>query len=91
MGPETIELILKIQVYICTCTQAQGNNMSGIFSYNLMQMWAWWRHQMETFSALLASCAENSPVTGEFPAKRPVTRSFDGFFVLPLNELLSKH
>ena len=24
----------------------------------------WWRHQMETFSALLALCAENSPVTG---------------------------
>ena len=25
----------------------------------------WWRHQMETFSALLAICAGNSPVTGE--------------------------
>ena len=32
---------------------------------------------METFYALLALCAENSPVTGEFPAQRPVTRSFD--------------
>ena len=37
----------------------------------------WWRHEMETFSALLALCAGNSPVTGEFPAQRPVTRSFD--------------
>ena len=27
---------------------------------------AWWHHQMETFSALLALCAGNSPVTGEF-------------------------
>ena len=27
----------------------------------------WWHHQMETVSALLALCAENSPVTGEFP------------------------
>ena len=27
---------------------------------------SWWRHQMETFSALLALCAGNSPVTGEF-------------------------
>ena len=36
----------------------------------------WWRHQMETFSALLASFARNSPVPGEFPAQRPVTRSF---------------
>ena len=26
---------------------------------------AWWRHQMETFSALLAFCAGNLPVTGE--------------------------
>ena len=39
----------------------------------------WWRHQMETFSALLAICAGNSPVTGEFPAQRPVTQSF--FFI----------
>ena len=37
----------------------------------------WWRHQMETFSALLAICAGNSPVIGEFPSQRPVTRSFD--------------
>ena len=36
----------------------------------------WWRHQMETFSALLAICVGNSPVTGEFPSQRPVTRSW---------------
>ena len=36
----------------------------------------WWRHQMETFSALLTLCVENSPVTGEFPSQRPMTRSF---------------
>ena len=41
--------------------------------------WAWWRHQMEAFSALLALCAGNSPVPGEFPSQRPVTRSFDIF------------
>ena len=52
---------------------------------------AWWRHQMETFSALLALCAGNSPVTGEFPTQRPVTRSFDVFFDLRLNKPLSKH
>ena len=43
---------------------------------------------METFSALLAICAGNSSVTGEFPAQRPVTRSFDVFFDLHLNERL---
>ena len=40
--------------------------------------------------ALLAICAGNSPVTGEFPAQRPVTRSFDVFFDLRLNKRLSK-
>ena len=41
---------------------------------------------METFSALLAICAWNSPVPGEFPAQRPVTRRFDGVFDLRLNK-----
>ena len=40
----------------------------------------WWRHQMETFSALLAICAGNSPVPGEIPTQRPVTRSFFIFY-----------
>ena len=45
---------------------------------------------METFSVLLVNCAGNSPATGEFPAQRPVTRSFDVFFDLRLNKWLSK-
>ena len=45
---------------------------------------------MEKISVLLAICAGNSPVTGEFPAQRPVTRSFDVFFDLRLNKRLSK-
>ena len=48
------------------------------------------RHQMEAFSALLAICAGNSPVTGEFPAQRPETRRFAVFFDLRLNKRLSK-
>ena len=51
---------------------------------------AWWRHQMETFSALLAICAGNPPVPGEFPAQRPVTRRFDVLFDLRLNKRLNK-
>ena len=43
-----------------------------------------------TFSSLLAVCARNSPLTGEFPSQRPVTRSFDVFFDLRLNKRLSK-
>ena len=45
---------------------------------------------METFSTLLAICAGDSPVPGEFPAQRPVVRSFDGFCDLRLNKRLSK-
>ena len=43
---------------------------------------AWWRHQMETFYALLAFCAGN--------AQRPVTRSFDDLFDLYPNKRLGK-
>ena len=41
---------------------------------------------METIAALLAICA----VTGDFPAQRLVTRSFDVFFDLRQNKRLSK-
>ena len=52
---------------------------------------SWWRHQTETFSALVqAICAGNSPVTSEFPATRPVTRSFGVSFHLRLNKRLGK-
>ena len=51
-----------------------------------LRMSTWWRHQMEIFSALLAICAGNSPVPGEFPAQRPVTRSFDVYFDLRPNK-----
>ena len=44
---------------------------------------------METLSVLLSLGARNSPVAGEFPAQRPVTRSFDAFFDPRLNKQLS--
>ena len=44
---------------------------------------------METFSALLALCTGNSPVPGEFPSQRPVTRSFAVFFDRRLNKRLN--
>ena len=57
----------------------------------------WWRHKMETFVCVTGPlCGKftghrwNSPVTGEFPAQRPVTRSFDVFIDLRLNKRLSK-
>ena len=41
--------------------------LGALFTWNLLS--AWWRHQMETFSALLAICAGNWPVTFEFPSQ----------------------
>ena len=55
-----------------------------------IQILSWWRHQMQTFSALLDICVENSPVPGEFLTQRPVTRSFDVLFDLHLNKRLRK-
>ena len=63
---------------------AQWQNNASKFRFT------WWRHQMETYSALLAICAGKSQVPSEFPTQRPVTRSFDVFFDLHLNKQLSK-
>ena len=49
-------------------------------------LFALWRHQMETFSALLTFCETNRLITGGFPSQRPVTLSFDVFFDLRLNK-----
>ena len=84
---------------------ASQHNITGELSKLLWKLWhgsvitsnenPWnetnpWRHQMETFSALLSLCAGNSPVTSEFSTQRPVTRSFEVFFDLRLNKRLSK-
>ena len=42
-------------------------------------------------SVLLAFCARNSLVSGEFPSHMPETWSFDIFFDMGLNKRLSKH
>ena len=79
---------LGMVVYLCL----YGANDITIEADHRFRAWAvpWWRHQIETFSALLALCAGNSPVPGEFPTQRPVTRRFDIFFDLRLNKRLSK-
>ena len=78
-------------------TSGSNNSSSNSISRRNEHQWtpekslvknAWWRHEMEAFSALLALCAGNSPATGDFPAQRAVTRSFN--FFLDLNKRLSK-
>ena len=59
------------------CLWWDPDNIIFDISHIILYRWVgktWWRHQMETFSALLALCAGNSPVTREFPSQRPVTR-----------------
>ena len=83
--------ILRNPNFACHYAGRYHNNRHFLeWILNVQVPGAWWRHQMETFSALLAICAGNSPVPGEFPAQRPVKRSFGVFFDLRLNKRLSK-
>ena len=50
----------------------------------------WWRHQIETFSVLLALCEWNPQASGGVPSQRPMTRKFDVFFDLNPNKRLIK-
>ena len=51
-------------------------------------MMTWWIGNIFRVTAI---CAGNSPISGESPAQRPVTRGFDVFFDLRLIKRLSKH
>ena len=61
-----------------------------IIRQQVRNLTSWWRHPVEIFRALLAICAGNSQVTGEFPTQRPVTQSFDNLFHLRLNKWMGK-
>ena len=62
-----------------------------LYSPTLRQdIFTWWRNQMETFSAFLALCGGNPPVSGGYSSQRPETWSFDVFFDVRLNKRLSK-
>ena len=55
-----------------------------------LRLSSWRRHQMGTFSTLLALCEGNPLVTGGFLSQRPVTWKFDVLFDLCLKRRLSK-
>ena len=88
--------------FVCIATTEGERNSGNVYTatryiqlltpvyYGKTKATIWWRHQMKTFSALLAICVENSPVTGEFPSQRPMTRSFDFCFDPRPNKRLSK-
>ena len=86
-----IYLNIFFKVALMDCPSASEITSKGTGkSHTANVIMPWWRHQMETFSALLAFCAGSSPVPGEFPTQRPVTRSFDVFFDLRPNKRLGK-
>ena len=76
-----IHQTMSLQSTVMTLGICAVSNTVCCQCYNTMLM-TWWRHQMVTFSALLAINAGNSLVTGEFPAQRPATQNFDGFFFI---------
>ena len=63
--------MLSTNVYwaICYLVIRLSGTRKRLCLQNIIKAHTWWRHQMETFSALLALCAGNSPVTDEFPSK----------------------
>ena len=80
-----------VSLVICACSLKSTFNWQKIVAFlSKLGKTSLRRHRMETFSTLLTTCAGNSPVTGEFPSQRPVTRSLDVFFHLCLNKRLSK-
>ena len=88
---ETEWIIQNTSVARCITPQALSNVLAiNVFFQRHNTALSWWRHEMETFSALLAICVWNSPVSSEFPAQRPVTRSFDVYFDVRPNKGLSK-
>ena len=53
-----------------------------------LEGYSWRRHQMKTFSALLALCAGNVPATGEFPTQKGQWRG-DLMFTFTTTQLRS--
>ena len=68
------------------CMSQQSNPSLG----QIIVRWFMMTSSNGNISHVTGICAGNSPVPGEFPAQRPVTRSFDVFFDLRLNKRLRK-
>ena len=75
----TTKLCAYFLGYTVRCRRGKMQSPHDVISQIILQIrhhgytfseFTWWRHQMETFSALLAICAGNSPVPGEFPTQR---------------------
>ena len=89
---QTLEMALTCEAIALIMTSLLCSNLNCSFACIgciYIYIYISWRHQMETFSALLAIYAGNSPVPGEFPSQSPMTRTFDVYVDLRLNKRLS--
>ena len=73
-------LVVKIWTH-----QGHTNYWPAVLNYFIHDDVIKWKHFRVT-----GLCAGNSPVNGEFPTQRPVTRSFYVFFYPRLNQQLSQ-
>ena len=91
----------KSYVYVCTYKLPNIGNINSFYNlYNIylfitrLLEWRVPKHndviQRKHFPRYRPFCVGYSPVTGEFPTQRVVTRSFDVFLSLHLNKRLSK-
>ena len=80
-------LTVFAQIYEICSTKELMSLANHCYNFLLVEV-PWWRYQMETFSALLALCAGNSPVNS--PHKCQWCGSLMFFFYLRPNKRLSK-
>ena len=71
LSPLSVALLIEINITLYAGSFLRCPILPAI---TLICCSTWWRHQIETYSALLALCEGKSPVTGKFPSQRPVTR-----------------
>ena len=81
----------QLSAYVtASCNRNPEMREPSVLKWSFGPDYTWWRHQMETFSALLVLCEGNPPATDGFPWQRPVTLNFVVFFDLCLNKRSSK-
>ena len=94
LGTHFSELLIQLLASSMMERCLKMSSAKWLFTSNkLVSGWhfsTWWRHQMETFFALVTLSEGNPPVTGGFPSQRLVTWSFGVFFDVRLNNRLSK-
>ena len=86
---------VKIHMSFSGISMGQTSEMQSMLDESIFQMCSFYLIYMMTSSNRILfrvtdPLCGNSPITGEFPAQRPITRNFHVFFDLCLNKRLSE-